>query len=246
LSNLPAFTPDPEDKMTETTTDLLTVKDFLDNLQAERNAEWSEDRLLTHAANRQSLEDRANREGFVKAGDRVEPFELDETDGGKVVLTDLLADGPVVLLFFRFEGCPACNAALQGYQRTLAGPLRQLGAHLVAISPQVVDRLGAIKQRHGLDFIVASDPDAVLIDKFGIGFAPDKASRRQSLADGHDLSAILGTESWTLPYPTAVVIGTDRVVSFADVHPNWMVRTQADVIIDVVRNLTSSADGPQL
>jgi peroxiredoxin len=224
----------------DTTSRLTTVQDYLDDLQAERNATWSEERLVAHAALRQSLEDGADQSGFLKVGDRVTPFVLDEADGGQVVLSDLLAEGPAVLLFFRFEGCPACNAALRGYQETLSGPLREFGAHLVAISPQVVDRLGAIKQRHGLEFLVASDPGAQLIDSFGIGFAPAEEARARSRAEGHDLGATLGTGSWTLPYPTAVVIDTDGLVTFVDVHPNWMVRTLASTIVDEVRRITNS------
>ncbi len=215
-----------------------TVQDYLDHLQAVRNATWSEDRLAAHAALRQSLEDGADRTRFLKAGDPVPPFVLDEADGGQVVLSDLLAEGPVVLLFFRFEGCPACNAALHGYQETLSRALQDLGAHLVAISPQVVDRLEAIKRRHGLEFLVASDPGAELIDELGIGFAPDDEAQERSRAEGQDLGVSLGAGSWTLPYPTAVVVGTDGVATFVDVHPNWMVRTPAFTILDEVRKIT--------
>jgi peroxiredoxin len=222
----------------DTAARLVTVQDYLDDLQAERDAAWSEDRLRAHAALRQSLEDGADRSQFIKAGDRVTPFVLEEADGGQVVLSDLLAEGPVVLLFFRFEGCPACNAALHGYQETLSRPLRDLGAHLVAISPQVVDRLGAIKRRHGLDFLVASDPGARLIDELGLGFAPDDQAQQRSRAEGQDLGATLGTGSWTLPYPTAVVIDTDGIATYVDVHPNWMIRTPASTILDEVRKST--------
>jgi peroxiredoxin len=222
---------------TQTAATAATVQDYLDQLQAQRDAEWTQDHLTTHATFRRSLEDKADRDRFVKVGDTVAPFVLDEADGGQVVLKELLAEGPVVLLFFRFEGCPACNAAIRGYQETLAGPLRELGGQLVAISPQAAARLGAIKRRHGLEFLVASDPDAALIDAFGIGFAPDEAGRAQSIAGGTDWGAILGTGNWTLPYPTAVVIGRDGVVRFADIHPNWMIRTQAAAILDAVRAL---------
>jgi peroxiredoxin len=225
--------------MTQTTSSSLTVQDYLDQLQAERNAEWPEERLKGQAALRQSLEDNADRDGFIKVGDQVDPFVLSEADGGTVALTELLASGPVVLLFFRFESCPACNAALHGYQETLAGPLRELGATLVAISPQVAELLPAIKRRHDLDFLVASDPEAALIGSFGIGFAPNEAEQERSRQEGNDLGERLGTSRWTLPYPTAVVIDQDGVARFVDVHPNWMVRTQAATIIDAVRKLGS-------
>jgi hypothetical protein len=34
-----------------------------------------------------------------------------------------------------------------------------------------------------------------------------------------------------------VVIDIDGVVRFADVHPDWMVRTEAETVIDAVRAL---------
>ena len=173
----------------------------------------------------------------MKVGDRVDPFVLAEVDGDEVVLTQLLTRGPVVLIFFRFEGCPACNVALQGYPETLAGPLHELGAALVAISPQVVDRLAAIKRRHRLDFLVASRPGGLPDQCLGISFAPDEAEQERSRREGTDLGALLGAGHWTFPYPTTVVIGQDGLVRFVDVHPNWMVRTQAATIIEVVRNL---------
>lgn len=37
--------------------------------------------------------------------------------------------------------------------------------------------------------------------------------------------------------PTVVVIDQQRVVCFADVHPDWLIRTEAPVVIDAVRDL---------
>ncbi len=37
--------------------------------------------------------------------------------------------------------------------------------------------------------------------------------------------------------PTVVVIGQDRVVRFADVAPDWMIRTEAEPQIEAVRAL---------
>ncbi len=50
-----------------------------------------------------------------------------------------------------------------------------------------------------------------------------------------------------LPMPTIVVIGQDRVVRFADVHPDWLVRTEAQAVIDAVRPLVAlAAEGADL
>ncbi|CAN5401957.1 hypothetical protein BH11PSE9_BH11PSE9_22360 [soil metagenome] len=55
--------------------------------------------------------DEADPASWVKAGDVLEDFTLEEVDGEKLTLNGLLAKGPLVLMFFRFEGCPACNLA---------------------------------------------------------------------------------------------------------------------------------------
>ena len=66
---------------------------------------------------------------------------------------------------------------------------------------------------------------------------PDPEAQARALAKGSDLGAELGTGSGSCRCPTVVVIDADRVVRFADVHPDWLVRTEADVVIDAVRAL---------
>jgi hypothetical protein len=126
-----------------------SVQDNLDALQAERESNWDAEQLRSHEAFRHSLEEEAGSRRMVRVGDVVSPFALPEVDGEEVVLTDLLATGPVVLIFFRFEGCPACNAAWSAYQLSLAPALQELGVHLVGVSPQAPEKLVAIKRRHG-------------------------------------------------------------------------------------------------
>jgi peroxiredoxin len=215
-----------------------SVQKNLDALQAWRDTEWTPEHLAEHHAYRQKLQQEADWSRIIQVGDVVAPFVLDEVDGGSVVLADLLRTGPAVLIFFRFENCPACNAALPAYRDALAPELARLGVHLLAISPQIPDRLVAIKRRLDLPFPVASDPDASLIRSLGIAFAPTPEEQVERLQLGYDNPAVLGNGRWDLPYPTVVVIDQDYVVRFADAHPNWMVRTEVDTVLDEVRSLT--------
>jgi peroxiredoxin len=214
-----------------------SVRQLLADLHAYRLRTMAKADLEVNIEQRRLLESTANRVGFVQAGDVVEPFSLPEVHGGTVELESLLADGPVVLLFFRYEGCPACNIALRHYQMELYPRLAALGATLVAVSPQVPRKLVAIKNRFGFGFPVVSDTDNGLARRFGITFTASAASRAHALASGSDLGEALGTGKWELPMPTVVVIDQSRVVRFADVHPDWLVRTEADAVIDAVRPL---------
>ncbi len=213
------------------------------DLHAERVRTMAPAKLQVNIDQRKTLVETADSSKFVKVGDKVEAFSLPEVDGGSVTLDGLLKSGPAVLVFFRFEGCPACNLALPYYQRNLLPGLKKLGASLVAVSPQVPERLVEIKKRHSLDFAVASDLGNDLARRFGILYTFDEASQRQSLASGRPIGDVTGTGTWELPQPTVVVIDRNKVVRFADVHPDWLVRTEAEPVIEAVTKLVPQAVG---
>jgi peroxiredoxin len=216
-----------------------SVRQLLADLHAYRLGAMAPADLQVNIDQRALLERTADRSAFVQAGDVVEPFSLPEVHGSTVELDRLLDHGPAVLLFFRYAGCPACNISLRHYQAELYPPLAGLGATLVAISPQIPARLVAIKDRFGFGFPVASDPGNALARRFGIAFTSSPAAQAHARAKGGDLGAELGTGQWELPMPTIVVVGQDRVVRFADVAPDWLVRTEAQPVIEAVRQLIS-------
>ncbi|MGA2212935.1 MAG: peroxiredoxin-like family protein [Bryobacteraceae bacterium] len=197
--------------------------------------------LQINVNQRRLLEETADRSRFVSAGDTLEPFSLPEVDGGIVALDDILLKGPAVLIFFRFAGCPTCNIALPYYQRQLIPELQELGATVVAISPQGPQRLAEIKRRYSFDFPVASDIGNALARKLGILYSYDQPSREIALSKGVDMGQVTGTGTWELPMPTVVVVDRDRTVRFADVSPDWLVRTEAETILDSVRKLVGAA-----
>ena len=211
-----------------------SLNGLLAELHAERVRSWAPDALKVNVDQRQKLVDEAPQRRFVKAGDLVRPFELLKVEGGSLSLEQLVADGPAVLVFFRFAGCPACNIAIPYYERNLQPALHERGVPLVAVSPQVPQRLVEIKTRHGLTLQVASDQDNALAERFGILYQFDEASRQAALAKGPGIGEVTGTGTWELPQPAVVVIGQDQRVHFAEVSPDWLVRSEAQAIIDAV------------
>lgn len=214
---------------------------LLADLHAERVATWEPAALQVNIDQRRRLVDEARREDFVRPGDTLKPFTLLKVEGGSLSRDDLLAQGPAVLIFFRFAGCPACNIALPYYQRRLYPQLHALGVPLVAVSPQIPERLVEIKTRHALQLQVATDPDNQLGRRLGILYSFDEASRDAALAKGNSIGDITGTGTWELPQPTVVVIAKDGTVAFAEVSPDWLVRTEADPVIRAVEQLLGQA-----
>lgn len=215
-----------------------SLKDRLAELHAERVRTWDPAALKINVDQRRTLVETADPTQWVQVGDRLDPFTLRDVEGGDLPLEALIQRGPAVLVFFRFAGCPACNIALPYYEEALAPGLRDLGATLVAVSPQVPERLGEIKTRHGLSFKVASDPDNALGRRFGILYTADEASQAAQRAKGGFIGDTTGTGTWELPQPAVVVIDHERVVRFVDVSPDWLVRTEADPVLEAVRDIT--------
>jgi peroxiredoxin len=218
-----------------------SLNETLAEFQAKRAQTMPADKLKINVDQRRLLVETADRSAFVKAGDTVQPFELTEVDAGPLSLAALVKNGPLVLVFFRFAGCPACNIALPYYNQHLAPELRRLGATLVGVSPQVPEKLRDIKDRHQLDFQIATDIDNSLGRRFGILYSFDEPSRRLSAESGSPIGAVTGTGTWELPMPTAIVIDQAGTVRFADVSPNWLVRTEPANIIAAVRSITARA-----
>jgi peroxiredoxin len=210
---------------------------LLANLHAERVASWEPAALQVNIDQRQRLVDEARVDDFVRAGDSLAPFTLLKVEGGSLSRDELLANGPAVLIFFRFAGCPACNIALPYYQRHLYPHLQARGVPLVAVSPQVPQKLVEIKTRHNLGLQVASDPDNSLGRRLGILYSFDEASRKAALAKGNGIGETTGTGTWELPQPAVVVIARDGTVAFAEVSPDWLVRTEAGPVLRAVKQL---------
>ncbi|MDI1295284.1 MAG: peroxiredoxin-like family protein [bacterium] len=205
-----------------------SLKDQFAALQAERVRTWSAAQLAGNVRQRQQLVDRFDAQAVAQPGDVLPRVDLVDVDGGALSLDDLTANGPALLVFFRFAGCPACNIALPYYDRTLHPALRDRGMPLVAVSPQQPDRLRAIKDRHALGFAVASDPDNGLARALGISFVPDD---RPSPPPAGWIGEVTGTGSWELPQPAVLLVGPGRVVQWLDVSPDWLDRPEADEIL---------------
>ena len=74
----------------------------------------------------------------LKEDEQAPDFTLPDALGQPVTLSQLLTQGPVIIIFYRGEWCPYCNLELRAYQKALP-QLQELGATLVAISPQTPD-----------------------------------------------------------------------------------------------------------
>lgn len=113
----------------------------------------------------------------VEVGDKAEDFALPDETGTSRRLTELLAEGPVVLFFYPAALSPGCTAEACHF-RDLATEFAEAGARPVGISGDSVEKQQEFAGRHTLGMPLLSDADGAVRERFGVkrGFslAPTK------------------------------------------------------------------------
>jgi peroxiredoxin len=169
-------------------------------------------------------------EHALKEGAQAPDFILPDARGNAVRLSHLLAQGPVVMTFYRGQWCPYCHLALRAYQHALSH-LQAKGATLVAISPQTPDHSRALAEKLELTFALLSDKSNEVAREYGLFFTIDKVVRRAHLRVGADLPAFNGTDAWDLPMAGTFLIDRSGTVRLAFVNPDFTRRLDPSVIV---------------
>jgi peroxiredoxin len=172
----------------------------------------------------------------LRAGDKAPDFLLNDPDGNPVASRELLAKGPLVVSFYRGVWCPYCNMELQALQAELA-EIQARGANLIAISPQTAPNSRKSQRDNKLGFPILSDPKAHVADAFGIRFALPDYLVEVYKAFKNDLPLINDDPSWVLPMPARYVIGTDGVIAYAEVNPDYTQRPDPSELLPVLERL---------
>jgi peroxiredoxin len=193
------------------------------------------------ADEQRSWRERGEPSGIIAVGDRFEDFALPDATGTEVTLSELVADGPAVIVFYRGGWCPYCNIALRAYQTELLAQLDRYGARLVAISPQSPDGSLSTSEKAELTFTVLSDAGARVARKLGIAFQPAQEVLAAQRELGLDLRHVNDSESPELPMPTVLIVDREQTLRFVDTHADYTARTEVSAIVAALDELAGTA-----
>lgn len=127
-------------------------------------------------------------------------FVLKDSEGDDVVLKELLANGPVVLSFYRGVWCPYCNIELQALE-AVADEIRAKGATLVAVSMQGAADSRKSRKDNNLSFPILTDKGGELANQFEIRWEVQDYAIEFKKMFGVVLPTIHGDGQWNLPMP---------------------------------------------
>ena len=210
-----------------------SLQDQLDEITANTRRLVQAERLAVGERAVEELFHSGIEERILPAGAAAPAFVLNDAAGKPVRSADLLALAPLVIKFFRGRWCPYCMTELEAW-RELYGRLRECGALLVAISPQIERQSDFMIGQHMLPFPVLSDAGCRVAEQFGLAYSVPGYHREYYRSILVNIPFVNGDESWRLPIPATYVIDREGRVAYAEAHADFRVRPEPEEALAAV------------
>ncbi|MGM0554535.1 MAG: peroxiredoxin-like family protein [Pseudomonadota bacterium] len=166
-------------------------------------------------------------------------FTVSNVEGERVEFDPEAMERPVILTFYRGGWCPYCNLHLAELRNT-EDDLRELGFDVWFVSPDRPELLAeGDHARYG--YRLLSDAEAHASQAFGIAFRVDDETHADYLEHGIDLEDRSARQHRSLPAPATFVIGSDGILQFTYVNPDYKVRLAPEVLLAAARAYAEGA-----
>lgn len=165
-------------------------------------------------------------------------FLLPNAEGHLVDSEALLAQGPLVVTFFRGGWCPYCSATLEALEAVLPD-LSRTGGTLVAMTPETGGRALAMKRDRNLHYQVLVDVDLAIAMAFGIVFRTPPLYLQLLQRRGVNLAERSGNPALLLPVPAAFLVRQDGTVLRSWVNIDFTQRAEPTEILAALSGLQS-------
>ncbi len=108
--------------------------------------------------------------------------------------------------------------------------LIQLGYQIIAISPDRPEKLAHTMRKYRLIYLLLSDSKMEASRALGIAFrVAKKTLERKNFY--RDLEAASGGKHHLLPVPAVFIIGTDGIIKFVYINPDYTKRIKSDLLL---------------
>jgi peroxiredoxin Q/BCP len=122
----------------------------------------------------------------MRPGDPVVDFELPDETGTPRRLSELAGGRPAVVFFYPAAMTYGCTREACGF-RDHRSDFDRLGAAVIGVSADPVEKLGRFAQSHGFGFPLLSDPDGEVAARYGARrLVPFFGHRRLTVVIGAD------------------------------------------------------------
>lgn len=203
----------------------MSLQTLLEETRAGASKRIPEEALAVMRAADEELVAKGVGQNALKVGDTLPDATFTSATGDTVQMSNLLANGPLIINFYRGGWCPYCNFELKAYQDIL-GDISALGAQLVAVTPEKPDNSLSTTEKNALTFPVLTDNENAFAKALGIAFELPKPLQELYGKFGMDLPGLNAGSGWSLPIPATFVVDANGKIVLADVDVNYTRRLE--------------------
>lgn len=175
------------------------------------------------------------------AGMQAPVFTVRDVNSGIFRYEPNIQAKPIVLTFFRGGWCPYCNLHLSEL-RLAEKQIKKMGFDIWFISIDKPALLLESLDDPSIGYTIYSDSSLSATRAFGLAFRVDDALNERYLSYDIDLEKASGEDHHVLPAPATYIIGTDGVINFAYINPDYKVRLHPDVLLAAAKAYNEEAD----
>ncbi|KAL2826719.1 redoxin domain-containing protein [Aspergillus cavernicola] len=214
----------------------MSLKAELDNAYASFQQAAPAAVIETFTTGIQDLHKTFDPSKAIQAGQTLPTFSLQDATGTPISSTTLLANGPLLISFYRGSWCPFCNLELRALQNHLP-EFKAAGVTLVAISPQLPDSSLSMAEKNALEFPVLSDIGNSLARELGIVWTQPDSFKPILQGFQIDWKKSYGDESFEVPIPATILVDRDGVVRNVFLDPAYTARLEPGTALEWVAAL---------
>lgn len=158
-------------------------------------------------------------------------FNAKDQNGKTIVLTDLIKQGPVVLVFYRGEWCPYCNKQLAELNDSIPF-ITAKGAQVIAISPENAMNVEKTMQKTKATYSIISDDKTKIMSAYKVAFALNQEMTTKYKGYGIDLTERNGTNGNNLPVPSVYIVDRSGKITYKHIDEDITKRTSVKDILN--------------
>ncbi|MDT8337414.1 MAG: peroxiredoxin-like family protein [Candidatus Izemoplasmatales bacterium] len=219
----------------------MTYKKYVEKMKEKSTNSAPEEIVKIFRQAAKELKDKNLEDQALKVGDKLPSFSLKNAYGEMVHIEDILKEGPIIINFYRGSWCPYCNLELRLYQKLLP-KIKELGANIIAISPDLEKYSFTMQERNQFGFEVLSDINHEVSKQFGLVFTVDQKLIPIYQKMGIDLSKYQGNTAFELPFPATYVVNQEGIITLAFVDSAYELRLEPTKALDALKKIKGVKD----
>ena len=99
------------------------------------------------------------------------------------------------------------------------------------------EKSAELREQHGLAFPILSDPGNGWARELSLTYGFPDDLKGIYVEFGIDLPSFNGDDSWELPIPARIVVGSDGRIRSLDADPDYTRRPEPEATLEVLRSL---------